>query len=147
MQSGTLGASRISAEQAGPCSRMAFIIGLIALLAGCLLGWTGRYLVIEPHELQALCAVALPPDWCAVRAAFINLTFQSPYGPVAVAGAAAAWVTRRRTAAVAAVIALFAAGLGLYLYDTSWAASALLATLLRLPRVGEEAPDPREFTA
>jgi hypothetical protein len=126
---------------------MAFVIGVVALVIGCLLGWAGRYLVIEPHELQALCAAALAPGWCAGRAAFIDLTFQNPYGPLAVAAAAVAWVTRRRTAEFAAVIALFAAGLGLYLYDTNWAASALIATLLRLPRIGEEAPDPREFTA
>ncbi len=126
---------------------MPLIVGIIALLAGCILGWAGRYAMIEPDHLRVLCAAASAPAWCAARELFIDVTFRGLYGPVAVAAAAVSWVTRGRCATFAAVIALFAGGLGLYLYDTSWAASGVLAALLRLPRIGDEPPDPREFSA
>ena len=125
----------------------AVVIGLIALLAGCLLGWAARYFVIEPDQMPALCAAALPPAWCAARELLIDVTFRGTWGLAAVGAAVAAWVVRGRTAAACAAIGLFAGGLGLYLYDTGWAASGVLAALLRLPRVSENTPDSREFTA
>ena len=126
---------------------MAMLAGLIALASGCLLGWASRYFVIEPDQIAALCAVQLPPAWCAARSLLIAVTFHGVYGFAAVGAAVAAWVLRRRTAVAFAVFALFVGGLGLYLYDTGWAASAVLIALLRQPRVGEDPPDPREFTA
>lgn len=126
---------------------VALIIGLIALAAGCVLGWASRYFVIEPDQVGALCAGMLPPAWCAARSLLISVTFHGAYGFTAAGAAVTTWVLRGRTAAAFAVVALFVGGLGLYLYDTSWSASAVLVALLRLPRVGEEPPDPREFTA
>jgi hypothetical protein len=123
------------------------LAGLAALGCGCLLGWLGRYFVIEPEQALALCTGAAPPAWCAWRAQLIALTFPPRYGLAAVIAAVLAWKTRGRVAAGVAVLGLLAGGLGLYLYDTGWAASGVLALLLRLPRIGEEPPDPREFTA
>lgn len=126
---------------------MATLFGWVALAAGALLGWLGRFFVIEPERVQAICTAAAAPAWCEARAALLAATFPPRYGIVAVAAALACWALRRRPAAVAAALALFAAGLGLFLYDTGWAASGALIALLRLPRIGEEPADPREFSA
>jgi len=126
---------------------MRIALGLIGLAIGCLLGWASRYFIIEPDQVQALCAAVPPPAWCAARLLVIELTFRGTWGLVGVGAAVAAWVLRGRAAATFVVIALLAGGLGLYLYDTSWAAAAVLAALLRLPRLGEEPSDPREFSA
>jgi hypothetical protein len=126
---------------------MALVIGLAMLVAGCVFGRGARYFMIEPAAVHALCAASLAPGWCDARALLIAVTFRGTWGIAAVAGAAAAWLLRGRVAAACAVMALFAGGLGLYLYDTSWAASGILAALLRLARVAEDPPDPREFTA
>lgn len=126
---------------------MVLAIGWAVVAAGCLIGWLCRFFVIEPERLQALCSVAHAPAWCEARTLLLALTFPPRYGMVSVAAAAVCWALRRRPAAAAAYMALFAGGLGLYLYDTGWATSGLLAALLRLPRIGEEPPDPREFTA
>ncbi len=126
---------------------MTLIAGLIALLAGCLLGWLGRYFVIEPEHVHALCTASVPAAWCAVRDLLIGITFRGSWGLVAVAATLLAWVLRGRAAAAVALLGLLAGGLGLYLYDTAWAASGVLGILLRLPRIGEEPPNPREFSA
>jgi hypothetical protein len=126
---------------------MTVIAGLIALLAGCLLGWYGRFFVIEPGHMHALCAAAAPPAWCAVRGWLIEVTFLGTYGVLAVGGAAACWLLRGRPAAFFAVLALGAGGLGLYLYDTAWAASGILAALIRLPRVGRAAQETQQSAA
>lgn len=126
---------------------MAVIIGLVSLAMGCLLGWATRYFIVEPDQMQALCAAVPPPAWCAARLLLIELTFRGTWGLVAVGAAVAAWVLRGPAPAVFVVIALLAGGIGLYLYDTNWAASAVLAALLRLPRLGEDPSDPREFSA
>lgn len=134
--------------QAGSrASPRALLAGVAMLGCGCLLGWYGRYFVIEPEQAQALCAGATPPAWCGARAQLLAVTFPPRYGLAAVIAAVIAWMTRGRVAAAAALFGLLAGGLGLYLYDTGWAASGVLALLLRLPRIGEEPPDPREFTA
>lgn len=121
--------------------------GIVALLAGCALGWYGRYFVIEPEHLHALCSASGAGRLCAVRAALIDVTFRGSYGLTAVGAAVLAWMLRGRAAAVVAGVGLFAGGLGLHLYDTGWAAAGVLGILLRLPRIGEEADDPREFSA
>ncbi len=126
---------------------MTLIAGLIALLAGCLLGWLGRYFVIEPEHFHALCTASVPAAWCAARTGLIDITFRGTWGLAAVAAALLAWALRGRAAAVIAALGLLAGGLGLYLYDTAWAASGVLGILLRLPRIGEEPANPREFSA
>ena len=125
----------------------ALLLGLLVLAAGTYLGWAARFMVIEPQALHTLCETAAPPALCALRDALIALTFPPHYGQAGLALAVLAWFTRRRAAAGFAVAALFAGGLGLYLYDPAWSTPAVLAALLRLPRVGEEPPDPREFMA
>jgi hypothetical protein len=126
---------------------MVLLSGVVALVIGCLLGWLGRYFVIEPEQVHDLCTAASPLAWCAVRASLIAVTFRGTWGIAAVAAAVLVWVLRGRGAATVALLGLFCGGLGLFLYDTAWAASAVLGILLRLPRIGEEPPNPREFTA
>ncbi|GIK35927.1 MAG: hypothetical protein AMXMBFR45_02210 [Gammaproteobacteria bacterium] len=123
------------------------LFGLLLLAAGSYLGWAARFMVIEPQSLHTLCEAAAPPALCAVRDALIVLTFPPHYGQAGLALAVLAWFTRRRTAAGFAAAALFVGGAGLYLYDPAWSVPAVLAALLRLPRIGEEPPDPREFSA
>lgn len=126
---------------------MSLLAGLLALAVGCLLGWLGRYFLIEPTAIQSLCAAGTAPAWCAPRELLITVTFGGWWGRAAVASALLGWVVRRRAAAACALVALFTGGLGLFLYDATWAASGVLAALLRLPRIVDEPPDPREFSA
>lgn len=121
--------------------------GWMACAAGALAGWACRFLVIEPEHVQALCTALPAPGWCAARQWLLVVTFPPRFGLFAMAMAAVCWVVQRRTATVAAALALFAAGLGLFLYDTGWSAAAAIAALLRWSRIADEGPDPREFTA
>jgi hypothetical protein len=143
------------------------LLGLLLLAAGSYLGWAARFMVIEPQALHTLCEAAAPPALCAVRDALIVLTFPPHYGQAGLVHAAPcrrgirgcrtlrrwlalavlAWFTRCHAAAGFAAAALFVGGVGLYLYDPAWSVPAVLAALLRLPRIGEEPPDPREFIA
>jgi hypothetical protein len=126
---------------------MALPLGVVALLLGCLLGWYGRYHVIEPDHLHALCNVAVPAAGCAARSLLIDVTFRGTFGFAAVACGAVAWVLRGRPAGAMATLGLLVGGLGLFLFDTAWSASGVLCILLRLPRIGEEPASPREFSA
>ena len=119
---------------------MTVVAGLVALVAGWLAGWYGRYFVIEPVTLHATCGAVARPEWCATRDQFIVLTFSGTFGMTAVALAAAAWVFRGRPAAAFVIAALFAGGATLVLYDAAWAATAVLAALLRLVRLPTHAP-------
>ncbi len=127
--------------------RFAVAAGLLVLVAGTVVGWALRFMVIEPESLHAVCGALAPPAWCALREALIVLTFPPHYGQTGLALAVLAWFTRGWPAALLAVAALLVGSAGLYLFDTGWASSAVLAALLRLPRIGEEPPDPREFSA
>jgi hypothetical protein len=115
------------------------VVGVVALVAGCLAGWYGRYFVIEPAALHAVCGAAARPEWCAARDDFIAFTFTGTPGIAAVALAAAGWVLRGRLAAACVVAALLVGGATLVLYDTAWAATAVLAALLRAVRVPPKA--------
>lgn len=117
------------------------------MLAGCALGWYGRYFVIEPEHLHALCSASGAGLLCMARAALIDVTFRGSYGLSAVAAAVLVWVLHGRAAVVVAGVGLFAGGLGLHLYDTGWAAAGVLGILLRLPRIGKAADARREFSA
>ena len=121
---------------------MRVVVGLVALVAGWLAGWYARYFVIEPVALHATCGAVVRPEWCATRDDFIALTFSGAPGMTAVGLAAAGWVFRGRLAAACVIAALLVGGATLVLYDTAWAATAVLAALLRLVRVPTQAaPD------
>ena len=126
---------------------MTLVHGLVVFAAGCLAGWLGRYFVIEPAAMHAVCGGPAPAGWCAARDVFIHATFSRYYGIASVAAAVACWVLRGRAAAVFAMTALLAGGLGLFLYDASWSAAGVLIALLRTPRIADEQPDARDFTA
>lgn len=126
---------------------MALPAGILALIIGCALGWYARWHVIEPEQLQSLCSAPATDGLCAVRDLLIAVTFRGIFGITTTAAAVLAWVLRGRTAAVVAIAGLVAGGMGLYLYDTTWAATGVLVILLRLPRIGDEPENPREFSA
>lgn len=128
-----------------PAAGTTLVAGWLLLVLATLAGWAARFRVIEPEDLQALCSGPRPPAACAWRDQLLVLTFPPRFGLVAVAAAALAWMLRGRLAAACTGVALVAGGLGLFLFDTGWAASAVVAALLRLPRIGEEPPDPQQF--
>ncbi len=128
-----------------PAAGTTLVAGWLLFGLATLAGWAARFLVIEPEGLHALCTGARSPALCTWRDQLLVLTFPPRYGLVAVAAAVLAWLLRGRPAAACAGVALVAGGLGLFLYDTGWAASAVVAVLLRLPRIGEEPPDPQQF--
>ena len=126
---------------------MVLVTGWLVLAVGCLAGWACRFLLIEPREMEVLCLSASAPAWCEARALLLSMSFPPRYGLVAVAAGVTCWAVRRRPAAAFAWTGLVAGGLGLFLYDTGWSASGVILALLRLPRIGEEPADPREFSA
>lgn len=105
---------------------------LLALLCALLLASLARYRLVEPAALTALCD-AMPWDSprCIVRSLTVQAFANGRLGIFALALAMLALLTRWRTIGL---IALAAAGAGLVLYSTRWAApAALLAGLALLP--------------
>ena len=103
-----------------------------ALLCALLLASLARHRLVEPAALTALCD-AMP--WDSPRCILRSLTVQAfaggRLGMFALALAVLALLTRWRTVGL---VALAAAGAGLVLYSTRWAApAALLAGLALLP--------------
>lgn len=121
--------------------------GLFALIAGCVLGWLGRYRLIEPEHVHAFCGTMEQAFTCQARSTLIALTFPGIWGYAALGAAAAAWVSFGRGARLFSVVALVAGGMGLFLFDTAWAASGVIAALLRLPGASLAADEAREFRA
>lgn len=110
---------------------------LVVLFAALLLASLARYRLVESAALTALCD-ALPWDstTCIVRSLTVQAFANGRLGMLALALAVLALLTRWRTVGL---IALAAAGAGLVLYSTRWAApAALLAglTLLRAASPG-----------
>jgi hypothetical protein len=105
---------------------------ILALSAALLLASLARYRLVEPAALTALCD-AMPWDSprCIVRSLTVQAFANGRLGIFALALAVLALLTRWRSAGL---IALAAAGAGLVLYSTRWAApAALLAGLALLP--------------
>lgn len=115
-----------------PPWRAPLVAPLLALSAALLLASLARYQLVEPAALTALCD-AMPWDSprCIVRSLTVQAFAGGRLGMLALALAVLALLTRWRTAGL---IALAAAGAGLVLYSTRWAApAALLAGLALLP--------------
>jgi hypothetical protein len=109
-----------------------FIAPFITLVTALLLASLARYRLVEPAALTALCD-AMPWDSpsCIVRSLAVQAFVDGRLGMLALALAVLALLTRWRTVGL---IALAAAGAGLVLYSTRWAApAALLAGLALLP--------------
>lgn len=120
-----------------------FVAPFIALSAALLLASLARYRLVEPAALTALCD-AMPWDstTCIVRSLTVQAFADGRLGMLALALAVLALLTRWRTAGL---IALAAAGAGLVLYSTRWAAPAALLAGLALLRAAvpgtPEAPE------
>jgi hypothetical protein len=104
----------------------------IALSAALLLASLARYRLVEPAALTALCD-AMPRDstTCIVRSLTVQAFADGRLGMLALALAVLALLTRWRTLGF---FALAAAGAGLVLYSTRWAAPAALLAGLALLR-------------
>lgn len=102
----------------------------VALSAALLLASLARYRLVEPAALTALCD-ALPWDstTCIVRSLTVQAFADGRLGMFALTLAVLALLTRWRTVGL---IALAAAGAGLVLYSTRWAAPAALLAALAL---------------
>ncbi len=104
----------------------------VVLFAALLLASLARYRLVEPAALTAMCD-ALP--WnsprCIVRSLTVQAFADGRLGMLALALALLALLTRWRTVGL---IALAAAGAGLVLYSTRWAAPAALLAGLSLLR-------------
>jgi hypothetical protein len=109
-----------------------FVTPFIALSAALLLAGLARYRLVEPAALTALCD-AMPWDsaTCIVRSLTIQAFADGRLGMLALALAVLALLTRWRTVGL---VALAAAGAGLVLYSTRWAAPAALLAGLALLR-------------
>lgn len=112
--------------------RWPWLAPAVVMLGALALASLVRYRLVEPAELTALCAAA-PRETaeCVLRSVAVQAFVNQRIGIAALACALAALLTRRRALALPA---LAAAGLGLVLYSTDWAApAALLAALALLP--------------
>jgi hypothetical protein len=115
--------------------RLPLVAGLLILAISSRVGWTARYVVIEPDDLYGICLPDVRPWWCAPRDTLIFVTYAFSFGYASVAAALLAWWCRPRAASMFAMVALASGGIGLYLYQTTWSALGVLLALLRLPRL------------
>ena len=106
----------------------------VTLCGALLLASLARYRLVEPAALTALCD-AMPWDSprCILRSLTVQAFAAERLGMLALALAVLALLTRWRTLGL---FALAAAGAGLVLYSTRWAAPAVLLAALALLRAG-----------
>ena len=116
-----------SAQRAAP-----FVAPIVALSAALVLASLARHRLVEPAALTALCdAMPWESTTCILRSLTVQAFAGGRLGMFALALAVLALLTRWRTVGL---VALAAAGAGLVLYSTRWAApAALLAALALLP--------------
>jgi hypothetical protein len=114
-------------------STQRWLIPCAVVLAALLLASLARYRLVEPSALTALCD-AMPWDSppCIVRSLTVQAFANERLGMFALTLAVLALLTRWRTVSL---IALAAAGAGLVLYSTRWAAPAALLAGLALLRI------------
>ena len=115
--------------------------GIAAAAFAYACGYALRYGLVEPEKLGAACERA-KPWWCAPRTAFIVFTEWNGFGWLSVALAALAvalLVSAGRGRAAAgprvhglATAAMISGGAGLVLYNTTFAAAAVIVALLVL---------------
>lgn len=111
------------------------VIGLLALAAmSAAAGYGLRYVVVEPEALGEACRLD-GPWWCPLRTSLIVATEWGALGTAGVIAAAAALFARGGAALGLAAIAMVLGGAGLYLYNTTLAAAAVLVALLRAARL------------
>ncbi len=108
------------------------VVPFVVLTAAVLLASLARYRLVEPAALTALCdALPWESTTCIVRSLTVQAFADGRLGMLALALAVLALLTRWRTLGL---IALAAAGAGLVLYSTRWAAPAALLAGLSLLR-------------
>lgn len=111
------------------------VIGMLALAAmSAAAGYGLRYVVVEPEALGEACRL-LEPWWCPLRTGLIVATEWGTLGTAGALAAAAALFARGGAALALAAVAMVFGGAGLYLYNTTFAAAAVLVALLRAARL------------
>lgn len=109
-----------------------------AIMAG--IAHVTRYQFVEPEVLGELCQADDAPLWCLARTALVVGTQWGVFGALAMALAGLSFVVSLRWARYAAWAAMVVGGAGLYLYNTNFAAIALVFALVRLARLGVQPP-------
>jgi hypothetical protein len=111
------------------------IVGFLACAAAAAaLASILRYQFIEPQALGVACGASAPPWWCAPREALILTFYHQVPGVLALAAAVFAFLVDGKWAAWVSHAAMVVAAMGLYLYNATWAAPALLLTLMAAVR-------------
>ncbi|MCU0766726.1 MAG: hypothetical protein MUE39_05020 [Gammaproteobacteria bacterium] len=117
--------------------RYAAVAAGVAALAALL-----RFQFIEPQALGILCASQAAPWWCLPREAIILAFHFEVVGGIALAlGVAAFFLDGPRAVRLAWVTLPFAAT-GLALYNATWAAPAILLSLMAVVRAPPTATPP-----
>ena len=111
------------------------LAGFLAVAAGAAaVAAVLRYQFIEPQALGVACGSSTPPWWCVPREALILAFYHQVPGVLALAGAAIAFLGEGRWATWLGRVAMVLAAMGLLLYNVTWAAPALLLTLMATVR-------------
>ena len=131
----------MNAADAHPVRRPArlapFVAPFVTLSAALLLAGLARYRLVEPAGLTALCdALPWESTTCILRSLTVQAFAGERLGMLALALAVPALLMRWRALGL---FALAAAGAGLVLYSTRWAAPAALLAGLALLRAAEPA--------
>ncbi len=121
-----------SASRPSPRSRILIpLYGLLAAVAGGLIGELLRHELIEPVERAVACTADPGLWWCPLRDGIRIASQYFIMAGIALLLAGIAVLRRGRAAAAAAIAALFLGGAGLYLYSAGLSAIAVVLALLR----------------
>ncbi|MEO5336070.1 MAG: hypothetical protein H7841_04110 [Magnetospirillum sp. WYHS-4] len=117
------------------------LLALLVVAATAALAWVVRYQFVEPETLGNACEAANQGLWwCSWRTGFIVFTKWRGFGIGAGILAVLAVMAPPRLAFRFVVAAMVAGGMGLLLYDTAYAATAVLFAGLRAVRL-QDAPN------
>lgn len=100
---------------------------LVVAIAMMALGALLRYAAIEPQWIGILCDSDAPAWWCTPRRWLIYVFHHGGFGGLALAGALAALLLRRRWLIAAAVVM---GAVGSFLYNPSLGVPALVLALV-----------------
>jgi hypothetical protein len=111
------------------------LVAFVAVAAGAAaLAAVLRYQFIEPQALGVACGSSAPPWWCAPREALILAFYHQVPGMLALGAGVVAFLGEGRWATWLGRVAMAVAAMGLFLYNATWAAPALLLTLMATVR-------------
>jgi hypothetical protein len=111
------------------------LVGFVAVAAAAAaLAAALRYQFIEPQALGVACGSSASPWWCGPREVLILTFYHQVPGILALGAASVAFLGEGRWADWLGRVAMVVAAMGLFLYNATWAAPALLLTLMATVR-------------